>query len=116
MSGQVADAAAPLDGWLGASGAVPAGTKLSLTAAAAALFYDLLANPASVSTSFGCHERTFNSGFYTGASHYNHPLSIRIWNKKPARAGLFFGGKVMLSDREYSTCFLLSRNFLQADP
>jgi hypothetical protein len=88
MGGQVAGAAAPLDSRLGASGAVPARTILSLAAAAAALFHDLLANPASVSTSFGRHEGTFNSGFYTGASHWNHPLSVNEFKKKAGQAGL----------------------------
>jgi len=55
---------------------------LSLSAAAGALFHDLLANPAFVSTSIGRHEATFYAGFNAGASHWNHPLSILIWNKK----------------------------------
>jgi hypothetical protein len=88
MGGQVADAVAPLKGWCRASGAVPAAAVLSLAAAAAALFHDLLANPAFVGTSFGRHERTFYAGFNTGASHWNHPLSFGFGIKKTGRTGL----------------------------
>jgi hypothetical protein len=82
VGGQVADPGPPFDRRLGASGAVPPGAVLPLAAAAAALFHDLLTNPAFVATSFGRHEDTFNSGLDAGASHGNHPLSILIWNKK----------------------------------
>jgi hypothetical protein len=78
MGGQVADAVAPFCRRLGAGGAVPARTELSLAAASTALFHDLLANPAFVSTSLGRHKGTFYSGFNTGASHWNHPLSYWI--------------------------------------
>jgi hypothetical protein len=86
MSGQVADAVAPFCRRLGAGGAVPARTELSLAAASTALFHDLLANPAFISTSLGRHEGTFYSGFNTSASHWNHPpfsLDSEINKKKP---------------------------------
>lgn len=75
MGGQVADAIAPFKGRRRARRAKPAGAVLSLPAAAVALLYDLLANPAFVRTSFRRHEGTFYARFNTGASHWNHPLS-----------------------------------------
>ena len=78
MGGQVANAIAPFNGGRRAGRAVPSGTVLSLAAAAAALFHDLLANPAFVTASIRRHEGTFYSGFNTGASHWNHPLSLLI--------------------------------------
>ena len=75
MGGKVADAAAPFGRGLRARGAIPAGTVLTLAAAAVALFHDLLANPAFVATALGGHEGAFNSGFNAGASHRHDPLS-----------------------------------------
>jgi hypothetical protein len=76
MRRQVANAVAPFGRRIGACGAVPAGTILTLAATAAALFNDLLAYPAFVAASFGCHEGAFYSWFNAGASHGNHPLSF----------------------------------------
>jgi hypothetical protein len=60
---------------------------LTLAAATAALFNDLLTNPALVTAAFGGHKGAFDSRFDTGASHNNHPLSHSIEIKKPERTG-----------------------------
>jgi hypothetical protein len=62
---------------------------LALTAAAGALLDDLVTQPALVPTSFGCHEGTLDSWFDAGAAHWNHPLSVAVQNKKPAKPGFW---------------------------
>ena len=85
MRSQVAVAVTPFCRWFRTSGAEPTLGILRRSVTAVALFHDLLANPASVGTSFCGHKRTLDPFFDGSAFHWYHPLSnwilwVAVWS------------------------------------
>ena len=78
MRGHIAVADLPFERRIGTGCTIPAGVDFHLTAAAVALFHDLMANPAVIRTALCGHERAL-SAFSNGCTnHWNHPLDIMV--------------------------------------
>ena len=81
MRRQVTITGFPFNGRIRTSHAIPTGRILRISTAAAALLYDLMANPAVERTSFRRHERAFKALFDRCTNHWNHLLSLILQKK-----------------------------------
>jgi hypothetical protein len=74
VRGHIAVADLPFERRIGTGRTIPAGLDFHFTAAAVALFHDLMANPAVIRTALCGHEWAL-SAFSNGCTnHWNHPL------------------------------------------